>query len=261
MISQDQPEVGAEQQPAAQSPTGGARAFVRTPFRVRCNVVRVWRPLPADLWTALTQPDDRPRAAHVERRALAGVLLMAALLMTVISGVGYRPASGAPVRSYPLLGKSLHTPEAQQQGAGWYFNAWETISLAFWVVGPSLAGWAFVRLMWIPAAATSPARQATLTMARHLGAVYRYVYAMVMAGTILMVPLIRWLPAETELFRWCFWCFLFGESFFVPAAMWIRLVAHDRQGRVFGRFRFPVLGVYLLLFVVVPIWGMVRELD
>lgn len=56
-------------------------------------------------------------------------------------------------------------------------------------------------------------------------------------------------------------CFLFGESFFVPGAMWLRLVVLDQSGRVFGARRYRVLAVYLLLTVVIPIIGMVGELD
>ena len=68
--------------------------------------------------------------------------------------------------------------------------------------------------------------------------------------------LTRVAPAETAFIRWCFWCVLFGESFFVPGVMWIRLVLADRSVEVFGRFRIALLAAYLALFVVVPIYGM-----
>lgn len=191
-----------------------------------------------------------------------GVLLMAALLMTVLSGISYQPDSGLSQVTFSLIGKSYHAIHLETLDAGWHYQAWHSLSLTFWVVAPSLLGWAFFRLICIPLVTIGRAtRQPTLTLLRHLSAVYLYVYAMVIAGAILMFPLILLAPAQTEWFRWCFWCFLFGESFFVPGAMWIRLVIHDRQGQVFGRYRFAWLILYLLLFVVVPICGMVQELD
>ena len=75
-----------------------------------------------------------------------------------------------------------------------------------------------------------------------------------------MVPLIIWSPRGTETFRWCLWCFLFGESFFVPAAMWLRLLLHDSAGRVFGRRRLLVFSLYLTMCMVIPIYGMIQEL-
>ena len=65
-------------------------------------------------------------------------------------------------------------------------------------------------------------------------------------------------PAGTETFRVCLWCFLFGESFFVPAVLWMRLVVNDLSGRVFGRARHVLLALYLAIFVVLPIVGMAR---
>ena len=76
-----------------------------------------------------------------------------------------------------------------------------------------------------------------------------------------MIPLMLVDAKGTETFRWCFWCFLFGESFFVPGAMWLRLVILDQSGRVFGTRRYQILAVYLLLTVVIPIIGMAGELD
>lgn len=236
--------------------------FVRTPFAVRCNAVKVWRPLPADLWTMLSQPGDCTTSKRVERWSLAGVAVMAVMLVAGFSSVGLRTTAGEEDLRFPLLGKSIAVPEHGPQEPGWYHAPGQSLSLGFWVVGPSLAGWAFVRLVWIPMAAGSkPTREATLTLARHFGAVYLYVYVMIVTGAVLMVPLIMLAPKGTEWFRWYLWCFLFGESFFVPAVMWLRLVICDSSGQVFGRHRFAVMAFYLTLFVVMPIIGMIQELD
>lgn len=235
--------------------------FIRTPFHVRCNVVKAWRPLPENVWATLSQPEDCARAKRVERRALAGVTAMAVLLIAGFCSIGLRTTAGEESLCFPLLGKSRTVPENDPPGPGWYYAPGQSLSLAFWVVGPTLLGWAFVRLIWIPTvAAGKPTRTATLTFARHLGAVYLYVYLMVVSGAALMLPLILWAPKGTEGLRWYFWCFLFGESFFVPAAMWLRLAIHDASGQVFGRHRFAPLALYVTLFVVVPIVGMIQEL-
>ncbi len=235
--------------------------FVRTPFSVRCNVVKVWRPLPADFWTGLTARDEQQRAIRAERRALAGVLVLAILLFGVFAGMGYQATDGVVATRFPLLGWSQPntSPDAS---AGWCFNALESWTLAFWVVGPSMLGWAFVRAAWIPLVIRRRnGCDAALAAARHLGSAYLYVYLMVVAGAALMIPLVALAPFSTEWLRWCFWCFLFGESFFVPCVMWSRLVMRDRSGAIFGRYRFALLGMYVALFVVLPIIGMVRELD
>lgn len=252
--------------PADQSDATSVRSFVRSPFDVRCNVVKVWRPLPKDLWTGLCESQDRVIATRVERQSLIGVWLMASLLMMVISGIYFQPDTDSSMVSYPLIGKSFHAVDDELINSGWHYTwhsfHWHSISLAFWVVAPSLAGWAFFRLICIPlTTCRQSSGQSALTLARHLGAVYLYVYVMVIAGVALMIPLILLAPEKTEWFRWYFWCFLFGETFFVPAAMWIRLVIHDRQGQVFSRFRWMWLSLYLILTVVVPICGMVQELD
>jgi len=246
--------------------SSGVRRFVRSPFEVRCNVVKVWRPLPLDLWTGLTDFQDRENAARAEHRALIGVLLMASLLIIVLSGISYQTNFDPTMINYPLIGKSSDTLTSETLTIGWHYT-WpsfngHSIALAFWVVAPSLAGWAFFRVICVPIATTgSSSRQAVLTFLRHLSAVYLYVYVMIMVGVALMIPFIILAPAKSEWFRWCFWCFLFGESFFVPAAMWTRLVIHDRQGQVFSRYRLMWLTLYLSIIVVIPICGMIQELD
>jgi hypothetical protein len=80
---------------------------------------------------------------------------------------------------------------------------------------------------------------------------------MILVGTGLMAILVRFAPATTEEFRWYLWCFLFGESFFVPAAMWLRLIADDFSGAIFGRLRYSLLAAYGVAFVAIPILGMI----
>ena len=242
--------------------SSSVRSFVRTPFSVRCNVVKVWRPLPANLWTALSHPVDCARSKRAERRALVGTMVMALMLIAGFSSVGLCTTVGEEDLCFPLLGKSLSVSENGPSSPGWYHAPGQSISLGFWVVVPSLGGWVFVRLIWIPvAAARKPSREAAVTFARHLGAVYLYVYLMIVAGVALMAALIVLAPKGTESFRWYLWCFLFGESFFVPAAMWLRLVSCDSTGQVFGRHRFGIMALYLTIFVVIPIAGMIQELD
>jgi hypothetical protein len=238
------------------------RAFVRSGFSVRCQVVKLWRSLPLDLWTGLSTPDDRRQARARERRALWAVLGLALALWLGFSHAGLLVGEGSTAHWYPLLGKSLVVSPGHHGQPGWYYDAEQSTTLALWVIVPSLLGWAFVRLLWLPvASAGKPTQQATMTLARHLGGVYAYVYLMIALGATLMVPLILLAPARTETFRWYLWCFLFGESFFVPGVMWARLVLRDRAGYVFGRFRHVALTLYLVLCVVVPILGMVQELD
>lgn len=235
---------------------------MRSGFGVRCNVVKIWRALPPNLWTGLSTPDDRLQARTCERRALWAVLGLALALWLGFSHGGLRVVEASTIHVYPLLGKSLVINAGNHGQPGWYYNAEQSTTLVFWVIGPSLLGWAFVRLLWLPmASAGKLSRQATMTLARHLGSVYAYVYLMIVLGATLMIPLILLAPAKTDTLRWCFWCFLFGESFFVPGVMWTRLVLRDRAGEVFGRFRHVALTFYLALCVVLPILGMVQELD
>jgi hypothetical protein len=237
------------------------RSFVRTPFAVRRHVIMVWRRLPSDLWTTLSQPGDRTRSVQVERRALGGVAVMAVVLIAGFSSVGLRITVDEADLCFPLLGWSVAAVDGSPD-PGWYYAPGQSLSLALWVVAPSLAGWALVRLIWIPMVVTGkPTAQAALAFARHLGAVYFYVYLMISVGAALMVPLVALAPRGTETFRWCLWCFLFGESFFVPAAMWLRMVIHDSSGQVFGRLRYAGLTLYMALCVAIPILGMVQELE
>lgn len=257
----------------------GVAEFVRTPFDVRRNVVKLWRPLPHDAWSGLVNPADVKHSKVRERKAVAAVGFMALLIVCGASSVGYRAARSGGMLEFPLLGGTAWADGATEQG--WYFSAGQMLGPTLWVVLPSLAGWLFVRGMWIPLAhdrsGISPPNlgeesgvkasdrtelrkpAAAVAFARHLGGTYLYVYAMIMGGTLLMALLMILGPLETATLRWCLWCFLFGESFFVPAVMWSRLVAADAAGEVFGRRRYAVLIVYALLFVIVPIMGMAVE--
>ncbi|MCH7813638.1 MAG: hypothetical protein IID40_06415, partial [Planctomycetes bacterium] len=183
-------------------------------------------------------------------------------LAAVFSGVGLRHGVGGLERCYPLLGKSVAVTPAVPLGSGWYFVPGQTLALALWTLVPSLTGWALVRLIWIPRLARDrPTYQATVTFARHLGSVYFYVYVMIVMGASLMAVLVTISPAGTESFRWYLWCFLFGESFFVPTVMWTRLMANDSRGEIFGRSRHVAMGLFVVLFVAIPIWGMTQFLD
>lgn len=236
--------------------------FVDTPFGVRRNVVKAWRTLPAGLWIALSERYDRQLAVGRERRAVAGVVLVAAVLLIGFSGAGLEAMIEGQAVCVPLVGRT-NTPIGEMAPSlGWCYVPGKSLTLVLWTVGPSLVGWVCMRWIWIPAVARGgDNREAVLNCARHLGSVYFYVYLMILVGASLMPLLILASPGGTVFLRWCLWCFLFGESFFVPAVMWIRLILHDRTGAVFGRWRKLGLGLYLLLFVVVPILGMVTELD
>jgi hypothetical protein len=132
--------------------------------------------------------------------------------------------------------------------------------MLLWVVIPPIAGWGFFRGIWIPrAAAGRPMREAAFSFARHLGGVYLYVYLAIVAGAILLTFLVRIAPASSQMIRLGVWLFMFGESFFVPAVMWLRLVQHDRSGAVFGPRRYGALAIWLMLFVVVPVFAMAKK--
>jgi len=241
---------------------GAVRDFVRTPLTVRHNVVKVWRPLPTSIWIALNDPSDHRRGKRCERQALIGVGLMATLLLAGFSGLGLqRDVEGEGV-CVPLIGRSTTPVSGAQPSSGFCYVPGESLTLVSWTVVPSLAGWVCLRFFWIPVVARGRGtREATLTFARHLGSVYLYVYITITLGALMMPLLILAAPRATAFLRWCLWCVLFGESFFVPAVMWLRLIARDRAGEVFGRRRYLGLVVYLLLLVVGPIAGMVTELD
>ena len=233
-------------------------ACVCTPLAVRCNVVKVWRPLPQALWGALSEPADIRLSRQRERRALVAVAIMVALLAGGFSGIGYRPDAAGQEAVFPVIGGSLRLNDGNANpSAGWCYVPGLSLAPVLWVVLPPLAGWAFVRLLWIPSVATGKSSaQATLAMARHLSGTYLYVYLMILVGAGLMPLLVRLAPSGTQTFRWYLWCFLFGESFFVPAAMWLRLVVNDFSGQIFGRFRYSLLAAYGVAFVTIPIWGM-----
>lgn len=248
-------------QPGDDDKRAAVLELVRTPFSVRRNIVKVWRPLPFGLWTALSWPQDHARAVRVERQAMAGIAVMAVALVLGFAGIGFRAVIDGQDFCFPLLGWAQTIPAGEDGSSGWMYRPGQSLSLVLWTVGPSLVGWASMRLLWIPAMAAKRAGQgAALTFARHLGSVYLYVYVMIVVGASIMPLLILVAPRDTEFFRWCLWCFLFGESFFVPGVMWSRLILHDTRGEVFGRHRLFGLGLYLVLFVVCPIVGMVGEL-
>ena len=235
--------------------------FVRTPFSARRNVVKIWRSIPANIWTALSLPEDRLESLRRERLALLGVGLIATILVAGIAFIGFRADVDGSTMSFPMLGWSFSAKGDTPPSPGWYYMPGQTLSLVLWTVLPPLLGWAFVRAVWIPLIVSGrPHRESAVSFARHLSGVYFYVFLMIFAGACLMPLFVRLSPAGFEMFRWCFWCFLFGESFFVPAVMWLRLVLSDSSGQVFGQFRHGLMAAYLLGCVVIPIYGMVTEL-
>lgn len=233
--------------------------FVRTPFDVRRNVVKVWRPLPANLWTGLAKAGEIARSKYRERLAIIAVVSMAIVLLCGISGIGYREVTAGAGAEFPLLGGAFPVGSPATSTSGWYFAPGQTLMAALWVVVPSLAGWFFMRAVWIPLTAASGTRWPTLAFARNLSGTYLYVYIMITAGAVLLPLLILAGAERTSTFRWCLWCFLFGESFFVPGVMWTRLVVNDSAGAVFGPRRYWLLSAYVLLFVIIPIIGMALE--
>jgi hypothetical protein len=248
----DQPDNVA----ATRSGRDAVLAFVRTPFAVRCNVVKVWRLLPEGLWDTLGEPGDIRWSRQRERRALVVVGIVVALLILGVSSIGYLTDGADGGAMFPLVGASTGNG-VPQFSAGWCYVPWLSLASVLWVALPPLAGWGFVRLVWIPlVAAGKSTAEATLATARHFSGTYLHVYLMIMVGAGLMAVLVRLAPASTERFRWYLWCFLFGESFFVPAAMWLRLVLSDSRGAIFGRSRYWVLATYGVVFVSIPIWGM-----
>lgn len=266
--------------------------FVRTPFSVRRNMVRVWKPLPDDIWTALTEPPDRRLAGRREAVAIGCVTLMSAAIAVAGLRLGVTFSSDdGPSTMYPLIGPgpvdgsvieeptesaaetsgradvplgsrvelSPRSGELPSARTGWTIVPPASAPAIFWTVVPPLLGWWTVRRVWIPASmARSGDSAAAMTFARHLSGVYLYVFLMVTAGLVVGAMLLHLAPASTQRWRWWLWLFLFGETFFVPAVMWTRLVSHDRMGRVFGRRRRAALAAYLAAFVAVPVAGMAR---
>lgn len=237
--------------------------FVRTPFSVRRNVVKVWRPLPEGIWSELGTSSDRDLSIRRERSAAVGVAILVLVLIMGLGSVGYRADQGGVGHRFPLIGKSIpDAPGASTAEPGWYYAPGQSLVLVLWVVIPSLLGWAIVRGLWIPLVSRHhPPGRAAIVFARHLLSVYMFVYVMIVVGAAIMPALILISPRGTETFRWCLWCFLFGESFFVPAVMWGRFIIADRNGSVFGRYRYAGLALYTAAFVVLPILGMVQQLD
>src|SRR5437870_1458083 len=81
--------------------------FVRTPFALRCNVVKVWRPLPENIWNHLASPAAVLQSRQREQRALLSVMLMAATLIAGFSSFGYRRHVQGTMVNFPILGRSL----------------------------------------------------------------------------------------------------------------------------------------------------------
>ena len=182
--------------------------FVRTPFAIRCNLVKVWRPLPANIWTALSESQDRLRGIRYERQALVWVALMAILLLGGFSGAGLQTSIEGQDVCVPLVGRSMTPVLDNGRSTDWCYIPGRSLTLVLWTVAPSLAGWACMRLVWIPAvAARRRTREATLSFARHLGSVYLHVYLMVIVGASTMPLFILVAPRETTFLRWCLWCF------------------------------------------------------
>ena len=226
-------------------------------------MVKVWRPVPTGIWSELGTSADRDLSIRRERTAAVGVAILVLILIVGLGSVGFRADQRDTGRSFPLIGKSLvDVPGSSPTTVGWYYAPGQSLILVLWVVVPPLLGWAIVRGLWIPLVVRNhPSRGSSIAFARHLLSVYLFVYVMIVVGAALMPALILVSPAGTEFFRWCLWCFLFGESFFVPAVMWGRFIIADRDGSVFGQYRYGGLAFYLLLFVVIPILGMVQQLD
>ena len=80
------------------------REFVQTPFAVRRNVVKVWQPLPAGLWNALTTQVDQLTAARRERTALVRVSILALVILLGASGVELAQAGAHDRVSSPRIG-------------------------------------------------------------------------------------------------------------------------------------------------------------
>lgn len=238
-------------------------AFVRSPFSVRCNVVKVWRKLPADLWTGLNAEAQQRRAAQIERRCLitTGMLILVVLACASLAFPA-QSESGDAIVAQPVIGWPWPLKgDADASQADLIFVPQQARLVMLWTILPALLGWLAVRGAWIPRVTRETGHHtAAVALAQNLAPVYQYVFMMIAAGAVLLVPVAALWPASSQFLRWCVWCFLFGESFFVPGVMWSRLALSDTKGAVFGPRRKALLGLYLLAFVVVPLWGMISEL-
>ncbi len=211
---------------AAESDYAAVSSFVRTSWTVRCNVVALWKPLPRGMWTLLRSSEDHVLSRKREQSCVIGVGVLAAMCISIALCL-------APERSFGLI---------------------------LWASVPPLLGWFSVRRLWLPRVASSANREATLSFARHLGGMYLYVYLVIALGVLLMLLLVWVAPDQTGTLRYCIsWC-LFGESFFVPAVTWLRLVVNDTSSEVFGRARRSMSAGYLILFVLVPSVGCVMQM-
>lgn len=251
--------------PSARGPIS-LEDFVRSPFSVRCNVVKVWRQLPHDLWTGLTEHGQRRRANSTEHRC---IIATGALILVVLACASFAfPApsdDGDALLAQPVIGWPF--PLDRSAGAGdlaqadIIFVPGQARLVLLWTILPTLLGWLAVRGIWIPRITRrTDHHTAAIALAQNLAPVYQYVFMMIAAGAVLMVPVAFLWPASSQFLRWCFWCFLFGESFFVPGVMWSRFVLCDTAGDVFGKRRKVRLALYLIAFVVLPLLGMISEL-
>lgn len=240
--------------------------FVLTPFSVRCNAVKVWRKLPDDLWTGLTDHAQRRRANSTEHRC---IITTAALILVVLACASFAvPApsgDGDVLLAQPVIGWPwpLDSDAAGRRASeiDVIFVPQQARLVLLWTILPTLLGWFAVRGVWIPRVTREKEHHAAaIALAQNLAPVYQYVFMMIAAGAVLMLPIAFLWPASSQFLRWCFWCFLFGESFFVPGVMWSRLVLCDSAGDVFGARRRMWLTLYLIAFVVLPLLGMISEL-
>jgi len=241
----------------SESRTEPVHEFVRTPFRVRKRVVSVWRPLPEGLWETLNTESDRRVARRREIQAVVAVVAIALVLSAAGTSIGRYAAFDGAVERATLVGASVADGGPPGAAGSWYVTAFETWHVMMWTVLPSLMGWAVLRSGVIPVCArASGIERSAAAMAGHLASVYLFVYLMIAVGALVLALLLALWPAASQSPRWWLWCFLFGESFFVPGVMWSRLMAQTGAERVFGRWRYMLLAAWLALFVVVPIVGM-----
>ncbi|RJP32674.1 MAG: hypothetical protein C4547_13215 [Phycisphaerales bacterium] len=245
-------------------------AFFRTPLAARRNAVKVWRPVPQGLWTTLDRHADLAWSTRRERAAVAAVGLLI-VVIALTSGWRRTLESKGQVREFPAFGAGCVAWPGEATGAGggssptvtefapagWSYRPWQAAMPLAWTVCPPILGWLLVRALWIPAATRGRFHQpAAMNAARLLSGVYLYVYLMIGAGAFLNAVLTWLAPQATDRWRWWLWLFLFGESFFVPAVTWVRLVRADRTGDAFGPNRRAWVTLYAGLCVAIPLAGM-----